>query len=498
MEKLSLSAVKLRTHFCSAVLFCALTVTASHAQNVITLLSFNLTDGDAPNAPLIQGFDGNIYGTTGGGGAHYEGTVFRITRDGALTTVHNFCSQNVHGFCIDGRAPLAGLVQGTNGAFYGATNGGAYGAGNIFQMTATGKVTNLHSFCPQFGCLDGEVPSALIQATDGNLYGVTQYGGTNIAGGLGGTILKTTPTGTLTTLYNFCSLPNCADGESPHEPPIQANNGNLYGVTSGGGGSTNCPSGCGTVFKLSPAGALTTLHSFNLTDGAGPSGLVQATDGNFYGTTDGGGTGTGVVCPNGCGTVFKITPAGEFTTLYNFCTLANCSDGGVANPLILATDGNFYGTTFYGGDRSGAGTIYRMTRQGALTTLYAFCSQQACPDGQYPGELLQDTDGNFYGVTEGGGSGPNGYGTIFRVSTGFAPFVKLTRDSGKVGVVGGILGQGLTGSTGVSLNGTPATFTVIADTYIQATVPAGATSGFVTVQTPGGTLTSNTIFRVEP
>lgn len=315
---------------------------------------------------------------------------------------------------------------------------------------------------------------------------------------MGGTVFRLTPTGTLTTLYNFCSLPNCADGEVPRTPLIQARNGNLYGVTSGGGGSTNCYSGCGTVFELSPSGALTTLHSFNLTDGGYPSGLVQGIDGNFYGTTFQGGTGTGILCPTECGTVFKITLAGQFTTLHSFCTQTQCHDGGAATPLILATDGNFYGTTLHGGNSSGSGTIYRITPQGALTTLYAFCSQPGCPDGQYAGELLQATDGNFYGITQQGGSGLNGYGTIFRFSTGFAPFVKLTRDSGKVGLVGGILGQGFTGTTGVFLNGTPATFSVVSDTYIQATVPAGGTSGFVTVSTPSGTLTSNVPFRVIP
>lgn len=482
------------------ILFCAMAATISQAQNFTTLLVFDKTDGYGPNAPLIQGFDGNLYGTTGGGGANNDGTIFKITRDGTLTTLHNFCSQFVHGFCIDGQSPQAGLVQGTNGAFYGAVNGGTNGFGDAYQMTASGKVTVLHSFCQESGCLDGEVPSALIQATDGNLYGTTEAGGTDGAGGMGGTIFRITPTGALTTLYNFCSLPNCADGEGPYSstPLIQARNGNLYGVTSGGGGSTNCRSGCGTVFELSPSGQLTTLHSFNLSDGAGPSGLVQGADGSFYGTTFSGGTGTGIVCTNGCGTVFKITPAGGFTILHNFCTRANCSDGGTATRLIQATDGNFYGTTFYGGNSSDAGTIYKITSQGALTTLYDFCSQPGCPDGQYAGELLQATDGNLYGITQQGGSGLSGYGTIFRVSTGFAPFVKLTRDSGKVGLVGGILGQGFTGTTGVFLNGTPATFSVVSDTYIQATVPAGGTSGFVTVSTPSGTLTSDVPFRVIP
>ena len=148
-----------------------------------------------------------------------------------------------------------------------------------------------------------------------------------------------------------------------------------------------------------------------------------------------------------------------------------------------------------------AGTIFKITPQGVLTTLYTFCSQPNCTDGANPGTaLMQSTDGNFYGTTFSGGQGglSGEMGTIFRLSTGLGPFVKLVRSAGKVGQSGGILGQGFTGTTGVFLNGTPANFTVVSDTYIQATVPAGGTSGFVTVDTPGGVLTSNVPFHVIP
>ncbi|HEV2400298.1 MAG TPA: choice-of-anchor tandem repeat GloVer-containing protein [Candidatus Sulfotelmatobacter sp.] len=159
------------------------------------------------------------------------------------------------------------------------------------------------------------------------------------------------------------------------------------------------------------------------------------------------------------------------------------------------TDGNFYGTTLYGGNSSGVGTIFKITPQGVLTTLYDFCSETSCADGSLPqAALIQGTDGDFYGTTTSGGQNNNG--TVFRFSMGLAPFVKLALSSGKIGQVDRVLGQGFTGTTGVFFNGTPSTFTVISDTLIRTTVPAGATTGFVTVETPGGTLTSNVVFRV--
>jgi uncharacterized repeat protein (TIGR03803 family) len=217
----------------------------------------------------------------------------------------------------------------------------------------------------------------------------------------------------------------------------------------------------------------------------------------LYGTAADGGTTT--QCDFGCGTVFKITPAGKFTTLYNFCSQTNCVDG--ASPsesLVLGTDGNFYGTTVAGGNSGGFGTIFKITPQGELTTLYDFCSQPNCADGSYPqAALIQATDGNFYGTATSGG-GTSGSGSIFRFSMGLGPFVKLVREYGKVGQAEDIVGQGFIGTTGVFLNGTPASFTVVSDTFVRATVPTGAKTGFVTVVTPSGTLKSNVPFRVIP
>ena len=203
----------------------------------------------------------------------------------------------------------------------------------------------------------------------------------------------------------------------------------------------------------------------------------------------------GTVCEpfgySGCGTIYKITPSGTLTTLYTFCLQGGnqCPDEGLPiGPLIQGTDGNFYGTT----SGPSYGTIFKMTPAGQFTTLHTF----AFTDGSQSGPLVQATDGNFYGTTAYGGA--NRYGTAFKLSMGLGPFVKLVRQSGKVGQTGGILGQGFTGTTGVFLNGTPGNFNVVSDTYIRATVPAGATTGFVTVATPSGTLKSNVVFYVRP
>jgi uncharacterized repeat protein (TIGR03803 family) len=220
---------------------------------------------------------------------------------------------------------------------------------------------------------------------------------------------------------------------------------------------------------------------------------MQGSDGNFYGTTSEGGT-------KNHGTVFKITPSGILTTLYNFCSQANCADSGSEAGLVQATDGTFYGTLAFGGG-NGSGSIFQMTPTGVLTMLYSFCSQSNCADGARPGALMQGTAGNFYGATSGGGGSSNcsdGCGTIYDLSMSLGPFVAFVRASGKVGATAEILGQGFTGTTAVSFHGTSAPFFVRSDKYLTAIVPRGATTGLVTVTTPNGPLTSNVPFRVIP
>jgi uncharacterized repeat protein (TIGR03803 family) len=236
---------------------------------------------------LVQGSDGNFYGTTQVGGTNGSGTVFKITPSGALTTLHSFDG-------ADGSNPAAVLMQASDGNLYGTTEaGGANGNyGTVFKITPAGTLTTLHSF----GGADGWEPAAgLVQASDGNFYGTTYIGGAN---GNYGTVFKITPTGTLTTLYSFCSQSGCADGALPRAGLVQASDGDFYGTTAFGGANYYE----GTVFKITPNGTLTTLHSFDGADGGDPNALVQASDGNFYGTTVLGGA-------NGDnGTVFRLVP----------------------------------------------------------------------------------------------------------------------------------------------------------------------------------------------
>jgi uncharacterized repeat protein (TIGR03803 family) len=312
-----------------------------------------------------------LYGTTEDGGANYNnscpygcGTVFKITPSGALTTLHSFDG-------TDGQLPVAALVQGTNGTFYGTTtqvgkynscNGeGVVGCGTVFSITSSGTFTSLHSFHKT----DGEAPAgALVQGSDGSFFGTTQFGGANYILG-GGRAFKITPGGALKTLYNFCSQGggNCTDGLTPYAGLVQGTNGDFYGTTTNGG----TPGG-GTAFKITPGGTMTTLYNFcslsGCTDGRGSySGLVLGTDGNFYGTTAYGGL---VECQfdTSCGTIFKITPSGTLTTLHSF----DYTDGALSEAaLIQGTDGQFYGTTSEGGADSrcdegyGCGTIFGLS-----------------------------------------------------------------------------------------------------------------------------------------
>jgi uncharacterized repeat protein (TIGR03803 family) len=474
---------------CALLLLCAATAMASASQ--FPILTFDGTSGASPEyVPLVPGTDGNFYGITGSGGVGSSefcsgcGTIFKITPAGALTTLYSFCSQPK---CIDGGAP-SGLIQSTDGNFYGATaDGGTNLAGTVFKITPEGALTTLYSFCPNpAACLDGSGPNGLVQAADGNFYGTTSSGGVHSAG----TVFETTPAGALRTLHSF----DYADGAYAWGELIQATNGGFYGATLLGGAVNK-----GTIYKITPAGALTTLYSFcsqiGCTDGIGPNGLVQGLDGNFYGTTGSG----GVNGYNGSGTFFKITPEGALTTLYSFCTQTNCADGGEPSELVQATDGNFYGTNFTGGTYD-YGTIFKITPKGALTTLHTFVG---FIHGLNPSAgLVQGTTGIFYGTTLNGGefacSGKYGCGTIFSLNVKLKPFVETRPTSGKVAANVTILGTNLTGATSVALNGTAATFTVVSSTEIMTTVPTGATTGPVQVVTPSAMLTSNVPFHVIP
>jgi len=456
---------------CIVVLFSVAATIAAPAQTFNTLVNFNDANGGDPiNTTLVQGTDGNFYGTSVGG-TNNEGALFNLSSAGALTTLHNFNT-------TDGSLPEGvALVQGTDGNFYGTTaRGGANGEGTVFKITPSGTLTTLHSF----NGADGEGPiGGVVLARDGNFYGTTTGGGATSAG----TIFRITASGTLTTLHTFRNK----DGRFPESGLTLGADGNLYGTTVFGGlyQNINCVNTlgelayCGAIFKITPGGTFTLLHSFNGLDGFEPFQLTLGADGNLYGMTNGGGL-------NGVGTVFKITATGSFTSLYSFDFRNSIGDlpyGG----LVQATDGNFYGTT--GGPIFG--TIFEMTPAGVPTLLHTFEDTDGCYPG---GSLLQATDGSFYGTTTF--CGTSGNGTVYNLGVGLSPFALTRPTSGRVGTKVTILGNNLTGTTAVSFNGTAASFKVLSDSEIATMVPAGATQGTVTVSTPGGTLNSNVVFVV--
>jgi len=493
MRKLNLAA-----KLCGVFLLFTAAAVALSAQTFTTLYGFTASEGNQPYAGLVQGVDGDLYGTTfyGRGSCTEDdygcGTIFKITPTGTLTTLHQFNGS-------DGYSPMAALIQGTDGNFYGTTSdGGAegiYSYGTVFEVTPGGTLTTLHSF----ETTDGNFPFAgLTEGADHSFYGTTERGGANG----GGTVFKITPGGTLTTLYNFCpGQQSCPDGREPSASLVLASDGNFYGTTYYGGANI-CGAQqeqCGTVFEIIPSGALTTLYNFSGADGASPdAGLVQGIDGNFYGTTVQGGSNHSCYYGSGCGTVFKITPNGTLTTLHNFCSQPGCPGGyGPTAGLVQGTDGNFYGTLSDG--KSGVtGAIFSFTSTGTLSTLHTFDGT----DGAVPyGGLVQGTDRNFYGTTSAGGNHGcafGGCGTVFSVSVGLGPFVETNPVAGKVGAKVGILGTDLTGATSVTFNGTAADFKVRSQTLIVAEVPSGATTGTVQVQLPSGPLSSNVLLIVLP
>jgi uncharacterized repeat protein (TIGR03803 family) len=374
----------------------------------MSLYSFqNGSDGSVHNAALVQGSDGYFYGTTSDAGTPYGyGTVFKITTNGMLTNLYSFSGGN------DGAEPN-GLVQGSDGYFYGTTeyndydaqNGSYSGAGTAFKISTNGVLTNLYSFT---GGDDGANPGAgLVLGGDGNFYGTTRSGGTNNWG----TVFKISTNGALTNMFSF----NGTNGASPNGL-VQGSDGNFYGTTEVGGNAMGLAVDLepGTVFKITTNGTLT---SYTLSDGAGPTtGLVQGRDGNLYGTTYNGGAG-------GYGTVFKISTNGVQTNLYSFSSSSGSiipGPGGAwpAAGLIQASDGYLYGTSTAGGT-TGDGTVFQISTNGALSILYTFgtlTNNGGFPlDGASPAAaLVQGADGSFYGTAQRGGA--YGYGTVFRFS----------------------------------------------------------------------------------
>src|SRR5450755_2310709 len=462
---------RMGTAACSAMLFVitsavAVPVTAQTYKVVVDFTSQSpslLAVGPA----AAQGRDGNFYGTSVTGGTNDLGTVFKITPSGTLATLYSFDG-------TVGEYPYGGLTLGADGNFYGAANrGGPSGFGSIFKITPTGVVTALHSFT-NYG--EGTNPSsAPVQGADGNFYGSTS--GVDVSTTeASSTIYKLTPAGVFTVLH---TLAPGTDGSSAG-PVILGADGSFYGGTASGG--TN---GWGTLFKVTPGGAFTLLHTFsNSADGRQGATLAQAANGTFYGATYLGGA-------NGVGVVIKITSTGTFTKLHD---LNGTTDGSnVTGNMFLGTDGNFYNVAASNGANSG-GTIFKVSPAGVFTKVLDFGGANL---GVTPGTgLIQATSGLFYGSTQNGGTG--NASVFYSLNESLSAFASLVSTSGRVGSKIGILGQGFSASSVVKFNGVKATtVTRTGTTFLLATVPAGATNGFVTVTTGATTLTSSRKFVVH-
>ena len=458
-----------------AALFAAMPIRAQ-AQTLSTVYDFvGSSNSQNPQGVIAQGRDGNYYGMTTG---PEPGTIYNVSRSGAFTLLHSMVY-------ADGQL-CNGLVLGTDGNFYGTCfNGGNNGnsTGTFFQVTPTGTLTVLHYFDGlSSGTSDGCNPEGVpMQATDGNFYGTAK------ACGLynGGMAYKITTAGAFTPIHAFAG--GTTDAQNPQGALIQGSDGNLWGTSYAGG-----PTGSGTVYKMTTAGNVTVVYQFEAcglgTTGCNPAaGLVQGTDGNYYGTALSGGT-------NNQGVVFKVTPGGAYTVLHNFKETVD--NGGYPElPLTVGTDGNFYGiaTGCFGGGCSNA-DIFKITSEGVFTDIYNFPNLGGNNNSIPETPLLLGTDGAFYGTTY---EGTNSAGSVFSLSVGLGPFVETQPTSGMVGATVIILGTNLTSATSVTFNGTAATFNVISDSEITSNVPAGATTGLVQVTgTPSGTLTSNATFVI--
>lgn len=366
----------------------------AQAQTETILHSFacGTTDGCYPQAGVVLDSQGNLYGTTYNGGANNVGTVFKLTPSGAYTILHSFACTTT-----DGCYPEAGVVLDSEGNFYGTTLlGGLDSEGTVFEVSASGAETILYNFtCETDGC---EPQAGLVFDKAGNLYGATPYGGVDY----GGNVFKLVPSsGVLTTLYSFtCG----ADGCSPQAGVVLDSSGNLYGTTYSGGAS-----GFGTVFKVTPSGTETVLHSFtpNGQDGFFPeANVVLDSKDNVYSTTNRGGK-------VGLGTVFRVTPSGA-ETVYSFGGADGISP---ASAGLVLGKGNVYGATFYGGTFD-LGIVFELSTSGTETILHNFDHNGT--DGYFPyaGPTI-DSAGNLYGTTYNGGSSTNcgvsGCGTVFKI-----------------------------------------------------------------------------------
>jgi uncharacterized repeat protein (TIGR03803 family) len=438
----------------ACALLMAITAVPLRSQTYQDLYDFNCSTGGCnpfDSGQLTQGADGNLYGTTTDDNTTSGfGTIFMVTPSGTHTQLVQFNGTN-------GGDPIAGLTLASDGNFYGTTAAGGSGYGTVFRFTPPATLTVLHVF----NFTDGYSPEgAPVEAKDGNLYGAT-YPGT--------TYRITLPAGT------YKQLPNNTPGFT-FDPLLLASDGNLYGTTFNGGPGGSGP---GTVFRMTTAGAIKVIHNFTDTgnDGAFPdSPLTQAADGNLYGTTHDGGA-------NNSGEVFKLTLAGNFTTLHSFDAYTGTFDlnndgGGPVAGLLVASDGNLYGANSLGG-AFGNGTLFRITTGGSFTKLFDFGT--GIDSGPQPlATLVEHTNGIYYGVTDG--SATSGSGNFYSLIP--TNPIQILRVAGPVWVKPGdpveILGNNLNEVSRITFAGVQAQFKTGSDTYLVAQVPRSAVDGRIT------------------
>ena len=444
-----------------------LAVAPLHAQTYTDMFNFLGATGCCPTYPgvLAQGQDGNLYGTTLNGGTHGYGTVFVVSPTaGTITTLYNF--DVTHGL-----GPQAGLAMGFDGNFYGTTyqgGGGSTHYGTIFKITPAGALTVLYNF---LNTTDGAYPhQPPIPATDGNLYGVTGNGTNYI-------VYRLTPSGTFTPIAT-------APGYS-YAPLLLGVDGKLYGVTNYGGTYNG-----GTIFQvtLGKKPTLKIIHSFDGAGGSNPNGgLLQGSDGKLYGTTPNAGTSSG-------GVVFQCTTAGAYKVLHNFATTPGTEGYGPVAGLVQGSDAFLYGVNPNGG-ALGYGTLFKINTKG---TTFAVLHDFDKATGSMPNTTpILHTSGKIYGMTSSGGL--YNQGVFYSFDNDLRPFASIFVNwSGAVGASVGILGQGFSNATGVKFGIGAGTFVAASDTFMTATVAAGATTANTTVLEPGGNLVTPQTFKVLP
>lgn len=427
-------------------------------------------EGCGPQYPavLAQGRDGDLYGTADAGGTLNLGTIFKMTTSGAMTTLYNFSG-------ADGANPDGGLVLGTDGNFYGTTRfGGASNLGTVFKITPAGVLTTLHSF----DGTDGSEPRpGVVQGKNGMFYGTTC--GFNPPW----TAYSITSSGKFKTIASSNDVRNatCSFG-----PLTLGNDGNLYGTTTAGGVLEQ-----GTVYRLSPAGLLKTIYAADFAHGNNLfAPVVQANDGFLYGTTAAGGSGS-------FGVVFKLSLAGKYTKLHEFGLDLNNDGMTPYAGLAAASDGKMYGATTSGVGSGSVpyGNLFSVTSSGTYNMLYPFDGVHGYLEQATP---MQHTNGKIYGMTVGSAPPNKTGGVLYSLDNGAPAFVSLLTRWATAGQTVQILGQGFTGTSSVKFGTGSATFNVVTDTYMTAVVPADGVTGFVTVTTPSGTLTSSRSFFAVP